>query len=66
MRDDIEYMPLYGYNPLMYDYREHMRDDIEKQLMERYSYNDMTDIDFKVLNVYELPSVPKMVDIEQI
>lgn len=47
MRDDIEYMPLYGYNPLMYDYSKHMRDDIEAWLMKRYSYNDMTNIGFE-------------------
>ena len=47
MRNDSKYMPLYGYSPLVYDYRKHMRDDIEAWLMERYSYNDMTDIGFE-------------------
>lgn len=47
MRDDIKYMPLYGYNPLMYDYREHMREDIEEWLVKRYSYKDMANADFE-------------------
>ena len=47
MRDDNKYISLYGYNPLIYDYREHMREDIEEWLLTHYSYHNMTNADFE-------------------